>query len=94
VIGQSYPAGTLLPKSSKLIFWLARVQERNPSLCLILLVKKRRIITLLFEIKGMKISDIKRIPYPGLGPGIIIKQSPASGFQINSKARISIEVSQ
>ncbi len=56
--------------------------------------KKEKDITLLFEIKGMKISDIKRIPYPGLGPGIIIKQSPASGFQINSKARISIEVSQ
>ena len=47
-----------------------------------------------FDEIGLKISEIIKVSYPGLEPGIIIKQEPTSGFPINAKARIHIQVSE
>ncbi|MGB8951306.1 MAG: PASTA domain-containing protein [Candidatus Aminicenantales bacterium] len=41
-----------------------------------------------------KIADIHYAYYPGLGPGIIIKQSPLPGYRIQKRNLISLEVSK
>ena len=40
------------------------------------------------------IGDIRYTYYPGLGKGIIIKQSPSSGYRIQKRSLITLEVSR
>jgi len=47
-----------------------------------------------FEIIGLNIEKITKVPYPGLESNIIIWQNPSQGFKISSKNRISIQVSE
>jgi len=41
-----------------------------------------------------QVAEIHYSYYPGLGPGIIIKQSPAHGFRIQKRSQITLEVSK
>jgi len=41
-----------------------------------------------------KVADIRYVHYPGLTPGIIVKQDPPNGFRIQKRNRISLEVSR
>jgi eukaryotic-like serine/threonine-protein kinase len=41
-----------------------------------------------------KVADIRYVYYPGAAAGIIVKQEPASGFRVQKRNRISIEVSR
>ncbi len=49
----------------------------------------RRLKTLDFQV-----AEVHYSYYPGLGPGIIIKQSPAHGFRIQKRNQITLEVSK
>lgn len=59
------------------------------------LIGKRahRIIAQLKEM-DFRVEDLRYTYYPGLGPGIIIKQFPPQGFRIQKRNLISIEVSK
>jgi eukaryotic-like serine/threonine-protein kinase len=43
---------------------------------------------------GFRVAVVGSTPYPGVGPGVILRQSPQAGFQIAPGEPISIEVSQ
>ncbi|MCX6568243.1 MAG: PASTA domain-containing protein [Candidatus Aminicenantes bacterium] len=43
---------------------------------------------------GFKVADIRYVYYPGQPAGIILKQEPASGFRVQKRNRISLEVSR
>jgi beta-lactam-binding protein with PASTA domain len=43
---------------------------------------------------GFRVAVVGTTPYPGVGPGVILRQSPQAGFQIAPGEPISIEVSQ
>lgn len=43
---------------------------------------------------GFRASIVGSTPYPGIPPGVVLRQSPQSGFQIAPGEPISIEVSQ
>jgi beta-lactam-binding protein with PASTA domain len=43
---------------------------------------------------GFRISTNGDVPYPGLPPGIVVRQTPQAGFQIGSGETISLEVSR
>jgi serine/threonine-protein kinase len=49
----------------------------------------RKLKTLDFQV-----TEVHSSYYPGLGPGIIIKQSPAHGFRIQKRNQIMLEVSK
>jgi serine/threonine-protein kinase len=44
--------------------------------------------------RGFRVAVVGSTPYPGVGPGVILRQSPQAGFQIAPGEPISIEVSQ
>lgn len=44
--------------------------------------------------RGFRIAVVADHPYPGIPPGIILRQSPEAGFQIAPGESISVEVSQ
>jgi serine/threonine-protein kinase len=41
-----------------------------------------------------QVAEVHSSYYPGLGPGIIIKQSPAHGFRVQKRNQITLEVSK
>ena len=43
---------------------------------------------------GFRVAITAESPYPGLPPGVVIRQTPQGGFQIGPGQAISIEVSR
>jgi len=44
--------------------------------------------------QGFRISIVGTQPYPGVPPGTVVRQQPASGFRVGASDAISLEVSQ
>jgi beta-lactam-binding protein with PASTA domain len=43
---------------------------------------------------GFKVADIRYVYYPGAPAGLIVKQDPPNGYQVQKRNRISFEVSR
>jgi serine/threonine-protein kinase len=48
----------------------------------------------LLRAHGFRVTIAGEIPYPGIPPGIVLRQSPSAGFQIVAGEPISLEVSR
>lgn len=93
VISQSIPAGARAPEDSEVDILVSR-GSRTPSYIMPDVIGKRLgPVEEFFIAKGLKIAEKVRVSYP-VQPGIIVGQNPSSGFEINEKARIRIEVSE
>lgn len=44
--------------------------------------------------QGFRVAVAAEVPYPGVPPGIIVRQTPQAGFQLASAETISLEVSR
>ena len=44
--------------------------------------------------RGFRVAVVGSLPYPGVAPGIVIRQSPQAGFQVGPGEPISLEVSR
>jgi eukaryotic-like serine/threonine-protein kinase len=44
--------------------------------------------------RGLRVAPAVYVPYPGIPPGIVIRQTPQAGFQIGDRELVSIEVSR
>ncbi|MCU0285586.1 MAG: PASTA domain-containing protein [Acidobacteria bacterium] len=93
VISQSITAGAKVPGSSEVDILVSR-GGRTPSYIMPDIIGKRvGPVENYFNARGLRIAEKVRVSYP-VQPGIIVGQTPSSGFQINEKARIRIEVSE
>jgi serine/threonine-protein kinase len=43
---------------------------------------------------GLKVSDVRYRTYPGVQPGIVLRQSPPAGHPVSSRAALSLDVSK
>jgi len=48
----------------------------------------------LLERAGLKVTDVHYRSYPGVAPGIVLRQSPPAGQRISSRAALSLDVSR
>ena len=44
--------------------------------------------------RGFRVAVVGSTPYPGIPPGIVLRQNPQAGFQIAPGEPISLEVSR
>ena len=44
--------------------------------------------------RGFRVTIVGDLPYPGIPPGIVLRQFPSAGFQIGAGEPISLEVSR
>lgn len=44
--------------------------------------------------RGFRVTIVGQQPYPGVPPGVIVRQQPAGGFQLGPSGAISLEVSR
>jgi beta-lactam-binding protein with PASTA domain len=47
----------------------------------------------LMRARGFRVTIVRELPYPGIPPGIVLRQFPSAGFQIGAGEPISLEVS-
>ncbi|MFI5184298.1 MAG: PASTA domain-containing protein [Vicinamibacteria bacterium] len=43
---------------------------------------------------GLKVADVRYRTYPGLAPGIVLRQSPASGHRVSPQSTVSLDISK
>lgn len=43
---------------------------------------------------GLKVADVRYRTYPGLAPGIVLRQSPASGHRVSPRSTVSLDISK
>ncbi len=43
---------------------------------------------------GLKVTDIRYRSYPGVPPGVVLRQSPAAGYRVNRRTSVTLEVSR
>jgi serine/threonine-protein kinase len=94
VISQSIPAGSRVPSDTEVDILISRGRRGKSYIMPDIIGKRIDKVSTYFDEIGLKISEIIKVSYPGLEPGVIIKQEPTSGFPINAKARIHIQVSE
>lgn len=94
VISQSIPAGARVPSDTEVDILISRGRRGKSYIMPDIIGRRIDKVATYFDEIGLKISEIIKVSYPGLEPGIIIKQEPTSGFPINAKARIHIQVSE
>jgi serine/threonine-protein kinase len=43
---------------------------------------------------GLKVAEVRYRNYPGVAPGIVLRQIPAAGHRVNSRAQVSLDISK
>lgn len=59
-----------------------------------LIGRDARAVLATLERAGLKVTDVRYRSYPGVAPGIVLRQSPAAGQKVNSRAALSLDVSR
>jgi len=59
-----------------------------------LIGRDARAVLDVLERAGLKVTDVRYRSYPGVAPGIVLRQSPAAGQRVSSRAALSLDVSR
>ena len=43
---------------------------------------------------GLKVADVRYRTYPGVAPGIVLRQIPAAGHRVSTRGAVSLDVSK
>lgn len=94
IIAQFPPPDSEVPQNSRINLLVSQGENERRYLMPDLLGKRLDATLRSLRNLGFRIGDIRYSYYPGLGPGIIIKQTPRQGYRIQKRTLISLEVSQ
>jgi beta-lactam-binding protein with PASTA domain len=97
----SYPAGTVIaqdpdPKNrAAQVALLVNQGERGVSYVMpdVIGAAASRVVEILRR-RGFRVTVGAEVPYPGLQPGVVVRQTPQAGFQIDYGDAIVLEVSR
>jgi beta-lactam-binding protein with PASTA domain len=59
-----------------------------------LIGRDARSVLAALERAGLKVTDVRYRSYPGVAPGIVLRQSPAAGERVSSRASLSLDISR
>ncbi|MDY0297844.1 MAG: PASTA domain-containing protein [Acidobacteriota bacterium] len=94
VISQSVPSGAKVPAGTPVDLLVSKGAADIAFVMPDLIGGDAARVVAFFETHGLRISNITEVPYPGLRPGVVIKQFPAPGYRISRRNLIGIQVSQ
>ena len=94
VMSQDPRASTEADRNTPISLLVSQGEKENEYVMPDLIAKKAaRVLDRLKELE-FKVADIHYSYYPGLEPGIIIKQFPPSGYRVQKRNQITLEVSK
>ncbi len=94
IIAQSPPAGTIVERNHPIGFLISQGAPENKYIMPDLIGRKADNVVPRLQKAGFKIEDIRHIYYPGLAKGIVVRQNPPSGYPIQKRNPINLEVSR
>jgi|Deesub1362B_J571_1020462.scaffolds.fasta_scaffold00506_6 serine/threonine-protein kinase len=94
IIAQTPEKGLEVESGTPVSLLVSQGQEEEKFIMPDLIGKKLDLTILMLNKLGFKIGIIRYTHYPGLEPGIIIKQLPLSGYRVYKSNLISLEVSK
>jgi hypothetical protein len=94
VMAQQPPASAEADRSSPIGLLVSQGEEEEAYLMPDLIAKKAELVLARLKELDFRVADIRYSYYPGLEPGIIIKQFPPSGYKIQKRNQITLEVSK
>ncbi|MGB9836601.1 MAG: PASTA domain-containing protein [Candidatus Saccharicenans sp.] len=94
IIAQQPPPETEVERNGQVNFLVSQGEEEPVFLMPDLIGKKIDRVLLFLKNAGFKVEDIRYVYYPGLEKGLIVKQSPLSGYPIQKRNPIHLEVSR
>jgi len=53
-----------------------------------------RMVLETLERAGLKVTDVRYRSYPGVAPGVVLRQSPAAGQRVSARGALSRDVSR
>lgn len=59
-----------------------------------LIGRDARDVLALLERAGLKVTDVRYRSYPGVAPGIVLRQSPGAGQRVSARGALSLDVSR
>lgn len=81
-------------RNSRLSFLVSQGQREKRYLMPDLIGKRADRVIVKLKAMEFRVEDLRYAYYPGLGSGIVIKQSPPQGFRIQKRNLITLEVSK
>jgi len=94
IIAQDPPAGTTVARASEVHFLISQGDWEDRFIMPDLIGMKAPSALRRLQELGFKVTELSYAYYPGLEPGIILKQSPVHGQQILKRNEIFLEVSR
>lgn len=94
IIAQQPPPDTEIERNAQVNFLVSQGESELTYLMPDLIGKKVDRVLQFMKHAGFKVEDIRYTYYPGLEKGIIIRQSPMSGYPIQKRNPIHLEVSR
>ena len=94
IIAQYPPSDTTMPRGAAVNFLVSQGAWEPYFIMADLIEKKSGAVLRRLQELDFKIAEIHPSYYPGLEPGIIIKQFPVHGYKVQKKNQIALEVSK
>ncbi len=92
ILAQSHPPGTRVPTGTEIDMLVSRGTGEKSYIMPDVIGKLASKVKEYFQSLNLIVLE-DQVPYPGLEPGLVVRQYPLSGYPINAKARITIGVS-
>jgi serine/threonine-protein kinase len=94
IIAQDPPLDSTVARGSAVDFLVSQGARDDRYIMPDLIEKDANAVLRQLRALDFKIAEIHPSFYPGLGPGIIIKQFPSPGFKVQKRNQIALEVSK
>jgi len=94
ILAQDPPAAEVVSRNAAVDFLVSQGAWEEKYLMPDLIEKNANAVLRKLREMEFKVTEIHYSYYPGLGPGIILKQSPVHGFRIQKRNQIVLEVSK
>jgi len=94
ILVQSPPAGDAEPDFESLSLLVSRGRWGADYVMPDLIGRKAEDVLDMLTRVGLKVVDVRYRAYPGVEPGVVLKQVPLSGHRVNHQASVSLDVSR
>jgi serine/threonine-protein kinase len=94
ILVQSPPAGEAEPDFESVSLLVSRGRWGVDYVMPDLIGRKADVVLNLLNRAGLKVVDVRYRAYPGMAPGVVLKQAPPAGHRISKQGQVGLEVSR
>ncbi len=94
ILVQSPPAGETEPEFESVSLLVSRGRWGADYVMPDLIGRKAEGVLAVLSQAGLKVADVRYRSYPGVSPGIVLRQLPPAGYRVGSQTTVTLDVSR